>query len=578
MVNDDPPDLLHPEPLPRPELPALEKALDFAFASGGAYTELEDCLDRAKVARSSWDPSCFDKDLFLDDLVERCFPIVIGGASITPNRTYLGRLISHPPDDRRIARHRQAILAELTEQPHLRKSVERLYLEIRKLVELVGPKEAHEGDAIDRRRIEALDVARRIIDLMAEGFEGARSGLDRLTALGQRIKASEAYGRLASLLELEGHLAGLDVRLRVGRDGSLRAFEIVRWEENRQNPLYQTPFRRLVRKLRQMLRGYKYTDDEVFEALVDGVFRALRPDLVKLFLLQGDLEVYLAALGFRDQAMDKGLAVSLPALDGDGGNGGAARSLEGLFNPLLLAEEHAPIPCSLAFRGPEGIAIFTGPNSGGKTRVLQAVAVAQMLGQAGLFVPAESARLAWADGLFVSLIGDARSDQREGRLGMELLRIRSVFERLRPGGLVLLDELCSGTNPSEGEEIFELVVSLLGELSPQAFITTHFLDFAARLRDRHRGEARTGELSFFQVELDEHQEPTYQFVPGVAKSSLASKTAARLGVTREDLEALVAKNRRTARGQREQAAAREPAEPLASAKPEGARVPIAGQA
>jgi len=44
-----------------------------------------------------------------------------------------------------------------------------------------------------------------------------------------------------------------------------------------------------------------------------------------------------------------------------------------------------------------------------------------------------------------------------------------------------LDELCSGTNPSEGEEIFELVVTLLAELAPQAFITTHFLSMAARI-------------------------------------------------------------------------------------------------
>ena len=30
-----------------------------------------------------------------------------------------------------------------------------------------------------------------------------------------------------------------------------------------------------------------------------------------------------------------------------------------------------------------------------------------------------------------------------------------------PGAMVVLDELCSGTNPSEGEEIFELVIRVL---------------------------------------------------------------------------------------------------------------------
>ncbi len=138
-------------------------------------------------------------------------------------------------------------------------------------------------------------------------------------------------------------------------------------------------------------------------------------------------------------------------------------------------------------------------------------------------------------GLVVSLIEEARADQHEGRLGTELLRIRALFERLPPGAMVILDELCSGTNPSEGEEIFELVVRMLSRLRPQALITTHFLAFAARLER----ENRIGELRFLQVELGVDDRPTYQFVPGVARTSLAGQAAARLGVTGEQLLALV---------------------------------------
>jgi DNA mismatch repair protein MutS2 len=163
-----------------------------------------------------------------------------------------------------------------------------------------------------------------------------------------------------------------------------------------------------------------------------------------------------------------------------------------------------------------------------------------------MFVPAESARLVFRDGLFVSLIQESTADQPEGRLGMELLRIRRLFEELRFNSLVIMDELCSGTNPSEGEEIFQLVVSLLAELDPQAFITTHFLQFAARL-ERDRPLAG---LSFLQVELDERHDPTYGFVPGVAPTSLAGRTAERLGVTRESLEALVEARKQAARGRK----------------------------
>jgi DNA mismatch repair protein MutS2 len=187
-----------------------------------------------------------------------------------------------------------------------------------------------------------------------------------------------------------------------------------------------------------------------------------------------------------------------------------------------------------------GFVIITGPNSGGKTRLLQALGLTQLLGQAGLFVPAKRARLVHRDGLFVSLNQEPLADQPEGHLGMELIRIRKLFEELGFNSLVIMDELCSGTNPSEGEEIFQLVVSLLAELDPQAFITTHFLQFAARLSE----ERPVSGLQFLQVELDERQESTYAFVPGVAPTSFAGKTAERLGVTRDALLALVEEKKR----------------------------------
>jgi DNA mismatch repair protein MutS2 len=130
---------------------------------------------------------------------------------------------------------------------------------------------------------------------------------------------------------------------------------------------------------------------------------------------------------------------------------------------------------------------------------------------------------------------ETRVDQTEGRLGVELMRIRSLFERLPAGAVVLLDELCSGTNPSEGEEIVELVLKTLTRLRPQAYITTHFLEFASRLHEHQV----IPELRFLQVALGPNQAPTYQFAPGVARSSLAGVAAARLGVTGEQLTALV---------------------------------------
>jgi DNA mismatch repair protein MutS2 len=182
--------------------------------------------------------------------------------------------------------------------------------------------------------------------------------------------------------------------------------------------------------------------------------------------------------------------------------------------------------------------LVTGPNSGGKTRLLQAIATAQLLGECGMFVPARAARLPRASGLFASLFEDARADQPEGHLGMELLRIKRCFDELDEGALVVIDELCSGTNPSEGEEIARLVLSLLPELGVRGFVTTHLLKFADGL-----AVERGPSLEFLQVELDVHERPTYRFVPGVARTSLAHRTAERLGVTRDELLARIASKR-----------------------------------
>jgi len=205
-------------------------------------------------------------------------------------------------------------------------------------------------------------------------------------------------------------------------------------------------------------------------------------------------------------------------------------ALEGLFNPLLLAAGVHPIACDVR-AAPGAVVLVTGPNSGGKTRLLQAIAIAQTFAEAGLFVPVRAGRILRAPGLFASLYEEPRPDAPEGHLGMELLRIRRLFDQLDVGAIVVLDELCSGTNPSEGEEIARLVLSLLPELGVQAFVTTHLLQFAARLAE----ERPVASIDFLQVELDELERPTYRFVPGVAKTSLAAKTAARLGVTREEL-------------------------------------------
>src|SRR5262245_53696890 len=69
------PSLLYLEPVARPDLDELRQALSFAFASGVSGGLFSQALDRAPIAPSTWDPKSFTQDLFLEELVARCFQI-----------------------------------------------------------------------------------------------------------------------------------------------------------------------------------------------------------------------------------------------------------------------------------------------------------------------------------------------------------------------------------------------------------------------------------------------------------------------------------------------------------------------
>ena len=532
-MNERPiPDLLQTNAVVRIDAESTKLACTLAFAgstSGGMFAEV---LDRAVIPSSSWDPTGFAADLFLQQIVIKYFCIPVGqGEAVLTSANFLLRLLAKPPTDPAEITFRSRILEELSTQPALRKAFEGLYRDLCRLrAQLENPGAARRLD-LNRYKLDTLATIKHIFDRLGNEFATAQAGVAGLHDFGSAVVSSEPYRSLRDLLSYDQQLATLNLKISVGADGEIRSFNVLSIEEAAQNPFVNPFWRRWLAAIELFVRGYKFSRGEVLARLIDSVFTGIDSHIVTLIQLLADVEFYLGALGFRDKAMAAGLAVCLPRIvDPE-----QPRELHRLFNPLLFLNGIMPVPCTIIVDPTTSSTLVTGPNSGGKTRLLQSLGLAQLLAQHGLFVPAESARMVLATGLVTSLIEGTRADQAEGRLGMEMMRIRSLFERLPPNSMVLLDELCSGTNPSEGERIVELVLAMLHKLRPQAFITTHFLAFARRLEV----EQRVPGLRFIQVELGEDRRATYQFKPGVAQSSLAEETAERLGVTGDQLLHLV---------------------------------------
>ncbi len=536
-------DLLHLEPELSIDRRLLRELLDVAFMGKDTGTGIDRTVAEAEIRSTGWQAEFYLEDLFVEDFLAQCFEVKSAGSRYTVNRAFHLRVLSDPPTEPKELKLRQGIVAELGTSASARKAAHHLYRELYDLMAMLKlPGHAARLD-INAFRLDILRRLKWAVDFMVSDFAGCTSALRRLAETGQEIQKSKEYGLLAALLDYEGRLSSLNVDINIGASGRVNGLRIREITENEGNRFHRGPWRRLRDRLRFLWRGYEVSRFEVVSRLVQKVFGEVADLSVHLVQVLAHLELYLANDGFRQIAAERGLELCLPSVGEE-----EAMRLEGLFNPLLLMQAKAPVPSTVEKPGRGSVTVITGPNSGGKTRLLQALGLSQLLGQSGLYVPAKSGTLTLYDGLFVSLIEREVVDQEEGRLGRELMRIRTMFEAMGPRSMVMFDELCSGTNPSEAIEVFALVLRLLERLTPLAFISTHFLDYARELER----QPPIGGMEFLQVEVGGGQRSTYQFVPGVAQTSMAAAMAKRLGVTFEELTSTV-EERRQARQPSEEA-------------------------
>jgi DNA mismatch repair protein MutS2 len=533
------PDLLSPAADTETNPDRLTHLLDLAFLGRASAGELDRELDSMTAGTTPWQPEHFVDDLFLSELVNANSTIDVNGQRFRAHRGFLERVLSTPPGDLPTIKYRQAILRELGDNASFAEASERLLVQLYRLLTLLRASRDDARLEPTRFRFDVLSAFRSVVQQMAEGFDGATSGLQRLRDAGVAIRESKAFSHLQALLDHNEKMATLSLEAFIGADGRLRHLEIRGLREARGNPYYRRPLRRWWDRLRVIYRRYDLGSEELVERLVMGVWQEVAPALLRLIQLICHLELYTVSRAFAADARSRGLEVCLPSVEAN-----AEYEVEALFNPLLLALMDRPVPTDLETTSASRIALVTGPNSGGKTRLLQAVGIAGVLAHCGLYTPCARARMPLAAGLFASIVELDRADQSEGRLGTELVRLRNLFESVPPGSLVLLDELCSGTNPSEAIEIVDMVLRLLRQIQPHALVTTHFLDFASRLQSQGSSDG----LAFLQAEVDDRQGATFRFIPGVAKTSLAVGTAQRLGVTFEELERLL-ENRENSRSE-----------------------------
>jgi len=237
----------------------------------------------------------------------------------------------------------------------------------------------------------------------------------------------------------------------------------------------------------------------------------------------------LAVLGSLDLALARGeLSRRLDAVEPEVGHAGIFE-LPGLRHPLI-----PPAECvgnDLRVGRDFGVLILSGPNAGGKTVALKAIALAALFVRAGLHVPAHpGARVDLVDAVLAD-IGD-HQDLRESlsTFSAAMASLASILRTAGPDTLVCLDEVGVGTDPSEGAAIAQATLEALADSGARVVTTTHY----NLLKELAEVDSRFENAS---VEIDPASlAPTYRIRIGAPGASSAATVAARMGVPRSVLE------------------------------------------
>lgn len=194
--------------------------------------------------------------------------------------------------------------------------------------------------------------------------------------------------------------------------------------------------------------------------------------------------------------------------------------------------------------GPAGrILVLTGPNQGGKTTYTQGIGQAQILAQAGLYVPGTRARISPVDRIFTHFPVEERPSAEAGRLGEEAQRLSLIFAHATRHSLVLLNESLSSTSPGESLYLARDIVRSLRVLGTRAVFTTHLHDLAAAVDELNAetpGDSKIASLVSLVASTgngsDSSIQRTYQIVPGPPVGrSYAREIASRYGISYEQL-------------------------------------------
>jgi len=192
------------------------------------------------------------------------------------------------------------------------------------------------------------------------------------------------------------------------------------------------------------------------------------------------------------------------------------------YHPILLLNtgREKTVPLNFELTNDCNSVVITGPNAGGKTVTLKTIGLMQLMIQTGIPIPAsQESVMRIFDNIFLS-IGDEQSIVNNlSSFSSHLQYLKEITEKAGANSLVLIDEICSGTDPRFGSPLAKAILNELSERNTVTVVTTHIGDLKTYAYENKR---------FINASLEfdsEKLEPNYRFIQGIPGQSFTFEIA-----------------------------------------------------
>lgn len=195
-------------------------------------------------------------------------------------------------------------------------------------------------------------------------------------------------------------------------------------------------------------------------------------------------------------------------------------------HPLLAIQMRGTpasvIPLSVRFSDTSRGILISGPNAGGKTVAMKTIGLTLVMSMSGIF-PLGMCSL--RPRRVMTAIGDHQSiESNLSTFSSQIIRLRDVLSYCDRDAIVLIDEICAGTDPAEGGALAAGILDSLLERQACFVVTTH--QSSLKQYALTRPSITNASLEFDDAKL----QPTFSFLYGVPGNSYAFVLASSVGL------------------------------------------------